>query len=64
MYLNITSSKNNFNISVPCYEGDPNTLNFSFEVVNNWTDDQEVLFNKRKLVGPALKFFHEDAKFK
>lgn len=58
----MTPSKNNFNISVLCYERNQNTLNFFFDVVNNyakvqkWTDGKEVLFIKTKLADPDLKF--------
>lgn len=54
-----------FNIQVAPFEGDPNYLKHFFGLIsdvskiNNWSDEQAVLFLKSKLTGPALKYFLE-----
>lgn len=64
---NMARSQTNrsFSINLNPFEGDPKSLNFFFETieelsnVNKWNDAETMLYFKSKISGPALAFFSE-----
>ncbi len=55
-----------FSVQINSFDGTPSYAKFFFSLIkesakiNQWTNDQTILFLKSKLTGPALKFLLEN----